>query len=159
MKRILFALALSVVLMSMVNAQTVTKALSGDNLSQVVDVWQITAWSPFTSDSAATVTTNRFSIAAYDSIDCWVRSTSVVGVPKFTASLMGSFDGTNYATTALGTIADTTATKTEVLSYVGRIATKGATLGRISVTGSGVVTPNEEDTIVNLYLVARKRGH
>lgn len=160
MKRIIFAMALLLGLVVAVNAQTVTVVRAGDNLSQPVDILQVISWSPFTLDSAATVTSNRFSIAPYDSIDCWVRSTSVVGTPKWSATLVGSFDGTNFSTASLGTVADTTSVKTEVLTYVGRIPTKGATSGRLSLVGSSVAaTPNEEDSIVNIYLVAYKRGH
>lgn len=159
MKFFIFALALLVGLASGLSAQTVTVVKAGDRFAQAVDVLQVTAWSPFTADSAATVTSNTFSIAQYDSIECWVRSTSVVGVPKWSATLLGSFDGTNFATTSLGTVADTTSVKTEVLTFVGRIPTKGAQIGRLTLVGSSVAAPpNEEDSIVNIYLVGRKRG-
>jgi len=155
----MFVLALLMTLVLTVNAQTVAVSNYGDNLSQTVDILQVTAWSPFTSDSAATVTSVKFSVAPYDSIYCWVRSTSVVGVPKFKTILVGSFDnGSNYSGT-LGTVNDTTQAKLEVLTYVGVIATNGVKTARLSLTGSDVSTPNEEDTIVNLYLVAHKRGH
>lgn len=157
MKKLL-VLALLVGLVATVNAQTVSVSQAGDRVDQVVDVLQVTGWSPFTSDSAATVTSKSFSISQYDSIDCWVRSTSATGTPKWSAVLYGSFDGTNFSTASLGTVADTTSVKTEVLTYVGRIPTKGARIGRLSLTGSSVTVPNEEDSIVNIYMVGRKRG-
>ena len=158
MKRIMFVLALLMTVVLTLSAQTVSVALRGDNLSQTVDILQVTAWSPFTADSAATVTSNKFSIAQYDSLQCWVYATSVVGVPKFKTILTGSFDGTNFSAT-LGTVNDTTQAKLEALTYVGSVSTSGATIGRLSLTGSGVTTPNEDDTIVRIYMVAHKRGH
>lgn len=158
MKKILFVVGLLLLGVGMLSAQTVTAYRTGDHVDQPVDVLRITSWSPFTSDSLATVHSGTFDIAQYDSLAFWVKSTSANGTPKFWGYVFGSFDGSVFDdSTSIGKAIDTAKAKLEVLSYSTTLPTHGALKAYLSLTGSSVVTANRKDPVVTVYIVGHKR--
>ena len=164
MKKLLVVLAI-LLCASFASAQTFVNDrgsdLSNTNLFRPVDIITVTSWSAFASDSSATTYSVPFDISKYDSMDCYVRATSTWGVPVFTATLLVGFDNTNFTSTAVGTIADTTSVKSKVLSYVGTCPTRGAKMGKIKlvpqVTGATTTDCNRTDDSINFILLAHRK--
>lgn len=159
MKRILSFLVLGLLAMNMASAQNNSSVyLVGSGLGS--DIYAITNWGAFSSDSARLVFSGTFPLADYDSVDIFVRGASVTGAAKWSAGLFGGFGNTASATLfdSLGSAGDTTAVKTEVLAYVGRLATNGTAVGAIRVSGRTQSIHNPADSKVFIYLVGYRRG-
>lgn len=173
MKKVLLFSVLAVAMLSTVASAQTLNILYGDRASNVVDVIQVTAWTPWLSGSDSTTvkyysgTDGSIDISGYDSIRCWIYESSVNGVPKNKGTLQSSFDGTNFtlADSASKVLWDTTQAKTEALTLysTANIGTNGALKARVRVmpflnpsTGNA---GNMSDTIIRFYLICHKRGH
>ena len=160
MKRILSLIVLVVLALGISTAQSNSNVYRiGGGLGS--DIYAITNWGAFSVDSAKLVFSGTFPLADYDSVDIFMRGASVTGAAKWSAGLWGGFGGTASAVLfdSLGSAGDTTACKTEVLAYVGRVATLGASVGAIRVSGRTESIHNPADSKVFLYLIAYRRGY
>jgi hypothetical protein len=166
MKKTLVLFALLIAVSFALQSQTLTQIeasdLSSTNMFNPVSVNAILSWSPWTGiDSTTVIYSTPFDIPRFDSIDCWVRSTSVWGVPVFKAELLGGFDVSNFTTAVLGIVNDSTSAKTEVLTHYGKVATLGATKGKLKLTPYNLGAPttdcNRSDVIINIYFVGHRR--
>jgi hypothetical protein len=164
MKKIILVITLLIVVSLTVQSQTFVNQggseLTQSNLFNPIDIMKVSAWSPFT-DSSATYYSVPFDVSKYDSIDCWIRSTSVWGVPDFKTELLVAFDNTNFTTAVIGTVADTVSAKTEVLTHYGKVGTAGATKGKLKltpvVTGAATTACNRTDAIINYIFICHRR--
>jgi len=159
MKRLFIFIAL-MTLPAMALAQANRVGPIGGSATQ--DVYAITNWSAFTTDSVGTFSTTLFNLAGYDSVDVWASGISTNGSAKFTGILQGTFLTSPASTDliSLGTAADTTNIKLETIYYVGRLGTKGALLGRLKVTGVAAGDNiNRKDTKVTFYVIGRRGGY
>lgn len=138
--------------------------------SQSSDVLGVLGWKAFSADSSATVYSDPFDISAYDSVDIWVADYSSWGNVNFNATLQGTPYAKNQATAttyladassyaSLGTAVDSTSAKAEVMTYVGRLGTKGAAQAKLKLVGVGTpsATVNRTDSYINIYIVGIKR--
>lgn len=164
MKKLAMLFVLVVVAVSLGFSQSAPSTTTGNGsggafIPRPTDILALESWTPFAADSSATVYSGKFSIADYDTVYSWVYATSATDVPKFSATLQGSFNGTIWETSSTRTICDTTTAKLEVLTYYGKVATNGARWARLALVGS-TVTPhaNHTDDIINFYLVGHKRN-
>lgn len=129
--------------------------------SRTSDIWAITNWGAFASDSLAYAWSKNFDVSEYDSIDFWAKGTSSDGTAKWRATFYAGF-GSTVSTAALdsiGAAADTTSVKLENMQFIGILPTHGAAVGAIAVEGSSAVTANRKDAKVNIYAVGHRRPY
>lgn len=164
MKKIILVTILLIAVSLTMQSQTFVNRggseLTHTNLFCPIDIIKVSDWSAFAADSSATVYSATFDISKYDSLDCWVRATSVLGSPNFYIALLGAFDNINFTSASLGQIADSTSVLTEVLTHSSYGAlTKGTTVGKLKLVPSvlGATTFNRKDDIINLIIVGHRR--
>jgi len=167
MKKVISALAMVVLFVGLAQGQTLTR-IGGSPTS---DIFAITSWTGFSADSAATIYTNTFSLADYDTVMLWQKATSVNGSPNFRITLQGGFVGyaarssnSDFDSLGLGAQADTTTVKLETLNYMGKSPTFGAPTGRLKLSPStyatyGGTTYNRADSIIDLFVIGIKRQY
>lgn len=160
MNRILAVVFTVILAVSSMTAQSNNNVyLIGSGLGS--DIYAITNWGPFSSDSAAIVFSQSFPLGDYDSVEVFVRGSSTTGAAKWRGALYGGFGNTVSATLfdSLLIDIDTTSVKTEVLARIGKVATSGVAVGSVRVEGAteNGNLHNPADAKVFVYLVCYRR--
>lgn len=157
MKKMFAVMAGLLIVATTLTAQT-PKLVGG---SVGTDIYRISTWTPFSSDSLAWVYSDPLDVAAYDTLYFFVKATSVNGTPNFHVALqlgmLNSSTAANWDSTAVAV--DTTNSQAEKFKYVAGKATYGAAFARLKLVGRNETgTANHKDDIVNLWIVGQRRG-